>query len=85
LNPCNGICTRHKAIKPFGGRYVEGQKRCTQCQIFIWWDGIFCVCCGNKLRTKVRNKSQQLRKKMEKLKLKRSAHQLSLLTIKSDR
>ena len=48
---CKGTCIRHKAPKPFGsGRYATGQKRCQICEIFIKWDGIFCPCCGYKLR-----------------------------------
>jgi len=53
---CKGICIRHKAQKPSGsGRYASGQKRCQICEIFINWDGLWCPCCGYRLRTKPRN------------------------------
>jgi hypothetical protein len=40
---CNGICVRHKAIKPVGiGRYSTGQKRCQICEIFLEWDALWC-------------------------------------------
>ena len=53
---CKGICVRHKAQKPVGsGRYASGQKRCQICEIFIKWDGLWCPCCGYRLRTKPRN------------------------------
>jgi hypothetical protein len=53
---CKGICIRHKAQKPVGsGRYASGQKRCQICEIFIKWDGLWCPCCGYRLRTKPRN------------------------------
>jgi hypothetical protein len=53
---CKGICLRHKAQKPIGaGRYALGQKRCQICEIFIKWDGLWCPCCGYRLRTKPRN------------------------------
>ncbi len=53
---CKGICTRHKAQKPVGaGRYASGQKRCQICEIFIKWEGLWCPCCGYRLRTKPRN------------------------------
>jgi hypothetical protein len=53
---CKGICIRHKAQKPVGsGRYSMGQKRCQICEIFIKWDGLWCPCCGYRLRTKPRN------------------------------
>ena len=54
---CKGVCTRHKAPKPTNHiqRYVIGQKRCQVCDIFIWWDGAWCPCCGCRLRTKPRS------------------------------
>ena len=53
---CNGICVRHKAMKPIGiGRYSTGQKRCQVCEIFLKWDGLWCPCCGYRLRTRPRN------------------------------
>ena len=53
---CKGICMRHKAQKPVGsGPYASGQKRCQICEIFIKWDGLWCPCCGYRLRTKPRN------------------------------
>jgi hypothetical protein len=48
---CKGVCIRHKASGPISyGRYATGQKRCQICEIFIKWDGIFCPCCGCRLR-----------------------------------
>ena len=53
---CKGICIRHKAQKPVGsGRYAIGQRRCQICEIFIKWEGLWCPCCGYRLRTKPRN------------------------------
>ncbi len=53
---CKGICIRHRAQKPVGsGRYVSGQRRCQICEIFIKWEGLWCPCCGYRLRTKPRN------------------------------
>ena len=70
---CKGICIRHKALKPIGvGRYLTGQKRCQVCEIFITWDGLWCPCCGYRLRTRPRNlkykvklRERELRKKQE--------------------
>jgi len=39
-----------------GGRYEQGQKRCSQCEIFITWKGLDCPCCGRLLRTKSRDR-----------------------------
>jgi hypothetical protein len=44
--PCKGICIHHKA----SGRYATGHKRCQICDLFIKWDGVFCPCCGSRLR-----------------------------------
>lgn len=53
---CKGICCRYKAKKPVGtGRYASGQRRCQICEIFIKWVGLWCPCCGYRLRTKPRN------------------------------
>ncbi|WP_067960941.1 hypothetical protein [Nitrosopumilus sp. Nsub] len=53
---CKGICIRYKAQKPVGtGRYASGQRRCQICEIFIKWEGLWCPCCGYRLRTKPRN------------------------------
>ncbi|HJT47066.1 MAG TPA: hypothetical protein VJ729_02700 [Nitrososphaeraceae archaeon] len=43
---CKGICMRHKA----SFRYATGNKRCQICEIFIKWDGLWCPCCGYRLR-----------------------------------
>jgi len=71
---CKGICVRHKALKPRGiGRYSTGQKRCQICETFLKWDGLWCPCCGYRLRTRPRNlklKTElRARKEIEKGKL----------------
>jgi predicted amidophosphoribosyltransferase len=48
--PCNGICICNKA----SGRYVTGNKRCNRCNLFVKWEGLWCPCCGYKLRTRPR-------------------------------
>ena len=73
---CKGVCIRHKASGPISyGRYAMGQKRCQICEIFIKWDGIFCPCCGCRLRigprlfkdkAKLRIKEKQKEKLMQK-------------------
>ena len=54
---CKGICIRHKAQKPLGhfGRYAAGQKRSQICAIYMRWDGMWCPCCGCRVRTRPRN------------------------------
>lgn len=54
---CKSICLKYKAKGSFiGGRYKFGQRRCQVCDLFIKYDGIWCPCCGYKLRSKPRNK-----------------------------
>ena len=48
---CKGICIDHKAL----GRYAIGSKRCQICDLFMQWDGVFCPCCGSRLRVGPRN------------------------------
>ena len=58
---CKGVCQRNKAIRPStGNRYLIGQKRCQACQVFIYWQGLFCPCCGCRLRNKPRNRKFKL-------------------------
>ena len=58
---CKGICRRYKANMPgLGGRYTTGQKRCQICDIYIYWQGLFCPCCGCRLRNKPRNRKFKL-------------------------
>ena len=54
---CKAICLKYKAVGSFiGGRYKHGQKRCQVCDLFIVWSGLWCPCCGYKLRSTPRNK-----------------------------
>jgi tRNA(Ile2) C34 agmatinyltransferase TiaS len=48
--PCKGY-VYVKAL----GRYATVNKRCKSCGLFIKWDGLWCPCCGYKLRTRPRN------------------------------
>ncbi len=48
---CKGICIRHKSFSlPNKFRYLNGQKRCQVCQLYIKWMGYWCPCCGFRLR-----------------------------------
>jgi hypothetical protein len=59
---CKGICVYHKAKKEsIRGYYVSGQKRCQACEIFIEWKGLWCPCCGSKLRTGPRNMKYKIK------------------------
>jgi predicted amidophosphoribosyltransferase len=59
---CKGVCPKYKATKPTGmGRYEAGQRRCQVCEQWMTWEGLWCPCCGYRLRTKPRNKKYKER------------------------
>ncbi|MDH3360980.1 MAG: hypothetical protein OEL56_02235 [Nitrosopumilus sp.] len=48
---CNHVCIKYKALMPGNTtRYTAGQKRCNSCGVFLFWDGLRCPCCNNRLR-----------------------------------
>ena len=56
-NFCKDLCSKYKHIsegRGNTGRYTNGAKRCTTCQIYLVWEGLRCPCCGQQLRTKPR-------------------------------
>jgi len=71
---CNAICQRYKALLPKNmGRYTVGQKRCNSCEIFIYWDGLWCPCCNDRLRLSPRSSKN----KEKFLKIKTSKREIS--------
>lgn len=61
---CKGICQKHKAAgNGTVGRYKNGQKRCSVCELFIVWLGLWCPCCGFKLRLKPKNSKYRMKLK----------------------
>jgi len=54
---CKGICVKYKAKKIWKtSSYAIGQSKCKNCDIFMMLDGVFCPCCGCRLRTHPRNR-----------------------------
>ena len=45
-------CNEYKAKKR---SFQDGQKKCSNCEIFIIYDGNRCPCCEQRLRTKSRS------------------------------
>ncbi len=77
---CKGTCIRFKAQKPVGtGRYAIGQRRCQICAIFLKWEGVWCPCCGYRLRTKPRNLKYK-----EKLRAAEAEAKAILVTLKQN-
>ena len=49
---CNGICVEFKPMSRSKGYYLqENGKRCTHCSTFIIFVGLYCPCCGHRLKT----------------------------------
>lgn len=48
---CKGICIHHEAVKGVRGyRYLNGEKRCQVCCIFLVWDNDFCPGLGHAVQ-----------------------------------
>lgn len=52
---CKGICDsrygsrgQYRGGSP--GLYAKGYKRCSVCCVSLLWDGLYCPCCGYRLR-----------------------------------
>ncbi|HSA76898.1 MAG TPA: hypothetical protein VLE02_05085 [Nitrosarchaeum sp.] len=58
---CKHDCSPVK--KPEGGYYQNGFKFCKVCDVFTKYLGIWCICCGNRLRSGP--KDTKTRKKIE--------------------
>ncbi len=67
---CKDKCESYRANKPFGkGRYEDGQSRCSMCDIFMRYAGIWCPCCGTRLRKTPRSLKykEQLKERRAKI------------------
>ena len=56
---CNNQCAVYqKHWSPImGSHYKLGFKRCSVCDKFIVWDGVYCPCCGARLGIKPKTKN----------------------------
>lgn len=65
---CKGICIKFKAQKPLqDSRYRVGQSRCQTCDIFIKWSGIYCPCCGCRVRKNARNGNSKMKRVVKRI------------------
>lgn len=81
---CKGECKRQQLISKYdisgkagycNSRYINGSKRCSECDIFLDYNGQRCPCCNTFLRGKPRSKSAKER-------LARQRQELEMLNIK---
>jgi len=57
IGSCKNICKEYKNSTPLSAGYYiasPANKRCSTCSIFIKWEGLWCPCCGYRLRGKPR-------------------------------
>jgi hypothetical protein len=57
---CTDTCQKYKVKNntfPGISLYKLGYKRCSHCDLFLDWAGIFCPCCGIRLGTKPKGKN----------------------------
>jgi hypothetical protein len=48
---CKNLCERLYSKIVFGKSHYEGGKKyCRRCEIYFYYDGVFCPCCGMALR-----------------------------------
>ena len=58
---CIGKCKEFQAQKPSSGkRYFLGQKRCQSCEEWLLYEGVFCPCCKQRLRTKPKSRKNKV-------------------------
>lgn len=64
---CDSTCKKYKAEKlRYGPRYTGNNRYCSHCHIFITFEGIFCPCCSQHLRVKLRSRrTEDYKKKHE--------------------
>jgi len=54
---CKGFCIEYKnKVQPTNGNYYKkwNDCRCSICMIYLKWDGIYCPCCGYRVRRRPR-------------------------------
>lgn len=57
MNTCHNICESYKAerVKLTSCRYILGQKHCSTCELFMYYEGARCPCCKSILRVRPRH------------------------------
>ena len=54
---CKGVCTNseYETKKTVRGKLREEYRRCSVCCVFLKYQGIYCPCCGVRLKVSPRN------------------------------
>lgn len=58
---CKSICDRFEIITEVGNKYDQKRqvRRCQHCEIWFYYDGKYCPCCGQHLRANSRYKTKK--------------------------
>lgn len=60
---CKGVCTNfeYETKKTVRGKLREDYRRCSICCVFLKYEGIYCPCCGVRLKHSPRNNCSRKR------------------------
>lgn len=65
---CTGkhICDQYRIQRKKGiGWYQSGAKRCSNCEVYLAYDGLRCPCCKTVLRRKSRHENPKKKTKQQ--------------------
>jgi hypothetical protein len=63
---CRNLCERLDSKIIVGKSiYEEGKKYCRRCEVYFLHDGLFCPCCGMRLRVSPVNKKDRNRREIQ--------------------
>jgi hypothetical protein len=75
---CGGVeckLKKYEAKKIVRGVGKEGYRRCSKCELFLKYDGIYCPCCSCRMKVSFRN--NKARQKSRDMVLKNHDHKES--------
>lgn len=62
---CRDICLKYPKPSRYAN-YKGGRRYCTHCERAIMWQGLYCPCCGFKLRLKGRSRTARATRDRER-------------------
>jgi hypothetical protein len=62
---CRNICERLESFVE--KNYKDGKKYCRRCEIYLFYSGNFCPCCGMALRASPTSRKQKEKLRMNNL------------------
>lgn len=66
---CKGSCKIQHEVKNVVRGEKNGFKRCSICSLYIKWEGVYCPCCGVKLKmSPINNKARKAYRERQSIK-----------------